>query len=143
YLEDRHPTPPLYPRDPAERARCRQLEAAADEILFPYVFELIQQVFYAPAGGRDDVRIARAHADIARHYDQLEARLGDRSYLCGDFSVADIGYFLTITFATGLGAALDDRHARLQAWYQRVAARPAVTKEAMGLAAARERVNAG
>ena len=37
YLEDQHPAPPLYPRDAAERARCRQLEAAADEILFPHV----------------------------------------------------------------------------------------------------------
>ena len=35
YLEDRHPSPPLYPREPGQRARCRVLEAAADEILFP------------------------------------------------------------------------------------------------------------
>src|SRR5438552_16500410 len=50
YLEDRYPSPPLYPRDVAERARCRQAEAAADEILFPSVFELITEVFYKPAG---------------------------------------------------------------------------------------------
>ena len=51
YLEDRYPEPPLYPRDVAGRARCRQLEAAADEILFPHVWTLIDQGFY-PAGGR-------------------------------------------------------------------------------------------
>jgi len=137
YLEDRYPTPALYPAEPAERARCRQLEAAADEILFPRVFELIGEVFYkASPAERDEARIASARAGIAAHYDALERRLGARSYLGGDFSVADIGYFLTITFATGLGAPLGDAHPRLQTWYDRVRARPAVTKEAMGLAGA-------
>ncbi len=142
YLEDRHPTPPLYPRDPAARARVRQLEAAADEILFPSIFELIQEVFYKASGARDEARIAKAREAIARHYAGLEERLRDAAYLAGDFSVADIGYFLTITFATTLGAALDDRTPRLQAWYDRVRERPAVAKELMGLAAASERVAA-
>ena len=137
YLEDRYPTPALYPAEPAERAWCRQLEAAADEILFPFVFELIQEVFYkASPAERDNARIAKAHAGIAAHYDGLEHKLGTRPYLCGEFGVADIGYFLTVTFATGLGAPLGDAHPQLQAWYDRVRDRPAVTKEAMGLAMA-------
>ena len=141
YLEDRHPTPPLYPRDVATRARCRQLEAAADEVLFPQVFELIREVFYKPAGGdRDDAAVTRALAGIAAHYDALERAIGDREFLCGDYSVADIGYFMTISFAGNLGAPLGDEHPRLGAWYDRVRARPAVTKELMGLASAMERV---
>ena len=140
YLEDRHPTPPLYPKDPVERARCRQLEAAADELLFPYVFELIQEVFYKRASDRDETRIGRARRAIAAHYAALEERLGDRPYLCGDFSVADIGYFMTVTFATNLGAGLEPTTPRLQAWYDRVRERPAATKELMGLLSASERV---
>ena len=140
YLEDRYPSPPLYPKDVAERARCRQAEAAADEILFPPVFELISEVFYKPAGERDEQRIARARAAIARHYEGLERRLAERAYLCGDFSVADIGYFLTITFAASLGAPLADAHPRLRAWYERVLARPSVAKEVAGLAAAMQRL---
>src|SRR6185503_18947805 len=90
YLEDRYPTPALYTAEPAERARCRQLEAAADEILFPRVFELIGEVFYkASPAERDEARVAKAYAGIAAHFDGLEERLGKRSYLCGDFSVAD------------------------------------------------------
>jgi glutathione S-transferase len=143
YLEDRHPSPPLYPKDPVERARCRQLEAAADEVLFPFVFELIQEVFYKSAADRDAARIGRARQAIAAHYATLEQRLGDRAYLCGDFSVADIGYFMTVTFATSLGVPLDDTTPRLVAWYDRVRARPAVAKELMGLASASERVAAG
>src|SRR5438477_11991761 len=142
YLEDRHPTPPLYPRDVVERARCRQLEAAADEILFPLVFELISEVFYKPAGERDEQRIARARAGIARHYGGLEPRLAERAYLCGDFSVADIGYFLTITFAASLGAPLGEAHPRVRAWYERVLVRPSVAKEVAGLGAAMQRLAA-
>ena len=142
YLEDKHPTPPLYPRDVAERARCRQLEAAADEILFPHVLDLIREVFYKPTGaGRDEALVAKARAGIAAHYDGLERRGGD-AYLCGAFTVADIGYFLTITFATSLGAPLGEGHPRLRAWYERVQARPAATKELGGLIAASERVAA-
>jgi glutathione S-transferase len=142
YLEDEYPAPPLYPRDVAERARCRQLEAAADEILFPHVLDLIREVFYKPTGaGRDEALVARARAGIAAHYDQLERRVGD-AYLCGDFTVADVGYFLTITFATSLGAGLGDAHPRLRAWYERVQSRPAVAKELVGLVAASERVAA-
>jgi glutathione S-transferase len=142
YLEDRYPEPPLYPREITDKARCRQLEASADEILFPPVFELISEVFYKPGpGNRDEQRVARARASIAEHYDGLERRLAHRPYLCGDFSVADIGYFLTITFAASLGALLGNAHAALQAWYGRVLSRPAVTKEARSLAAAMERVS--
>ena len=142
---DRHPGVPrgppsasgAYPADPADRARCRQLEASADEILFPHVAELIREVFFKPAGPtRDAKKIADARAAIQKHYDDLEQRLGDRQWLCGDFTVADIGYFLTVTFASTLGAGLADAHPKLQAWYGRVAARPSVTKETMQMAAA-------
>jgi len=142
YLEDRYPTPRLYPQEVAARARCRQLEAAADEILFPLVFELIAEVFSKPAAGdRDGQRIARARAGITQHYDALERRLDERPYLCGDFSVADVGYALTATFAANLGAPLADDQPRLQAWYGRVLSRPSVTKELAGLAGAIEQLS--
>src|SRR2546430_17711929 len=34
YIEDMHPTPPLFPASPKEKARCRLVELDADEILF-------------------------------------------------------------------------------------------------------------
>src|SRR5438093_1092773 len=87
----------------------------------------------------DEKGIARARAGITQHYDGLERRLEERPYLCGDFSVADIGYFLTVTFAASLGAPLADPHPRLRAWYERVLARPSVAKEVAGLGAAMQR----
>ena len=130
YLEDRHPEPPLYPRDAAGRARCRQLEAAADEILFPHVWTLIDKGFY-PAGGagRDEAVLAGARAAIGRYCDEREKELSDRAWLCGDFSVADIGNFVFLNAAATLGAPLGPGHERLAGWFERTAARPAVARE--------------
>lgn len=133
YLEDRCAEPALYPRDVAGRARCRQLEAAADEILFPHVWELIAEVFYKPAPERDGERIARARAAIAAQYAELDRRLAQGEYLCGAFSVADIAFFLTMTFASSLGAAPNPGLMHLAAWAARVASRPAVARELAGL----------
>src|SRR5262249_34838630 len=40
-LEARSPAPPLWPRDPAERARARLLELKSDEMFFPHVIRLM------------------------------------------------------------------------------------------------------
>jgi glutathione S-transferase len=140
YLEDRHPEPPLYPRDLAMRACCRQAEAAADEILFPHILALIQEVFYGrdPAA-RDEAKIAAAHAAIAGIHRGLDARLGGTEWLCGPFSVADIGTFLTIMFAAQLGAQPDESLRNLAAWQARVAERPSIRKEIAEMAAAAAR----
>ena len=131
YLEEKHPTPALYPREPAAKARCRVLEAAADEIFFPQIWELIREVFYKPDGqGRDDRAVANAKAAIATQYDGLEERLGAHPFLCGDTpTVADIGYFMFVTSATSLGQGLGEGHAGLHAWYARLLGREAFQRE--------------
>jgi glutathione S-transferase len=135
YLEDRHPEPPLYPRDVAERARCRQLEAAADEIVFPPVYDLIQAVFYEPdPAARDGARVAAATERLRVAYGRLERQLDGRAYLCGGFSVADIGTFLTLLFATSLGAPPSTPN--LTRWLGRVGERPSVRREQAGMTAA-------
>jgi glutathione S-transferase len=130
YLEDRFPNPPLYPRDPAGRARCRQLEAAADEILFPHVWTLIQAVFYA---GNESAEVAAARAAIHGHQHELDHGLAGREYLCGAFSVADVGYWLDLLYASSNGCPLDPRFQNLAAWWARVSARPSVSEELAGL----------
>jgi glutathione S-transferase len=141
YLEERHPAPPLYPRDIAGRVRCRQLEAAADEILFPSIWELIDEVFYKPdAGARNAERIARATASIGAQCTRLERELAGRDFLCGQFTVADIGYFLTLMFARSLGAPPDPTHRHLAAWSARMMSRPSVGREVEGMTAASQQV---
>jgi len=130
YLEDRYPEPALYPRDPVAKARCRQLELAADEIFFPPVLELIREVYYkSDATARDTVKIATATAAIRSVYAELDARLDTGGYLDGEFSVADVAYFVTTMFATNLGLAPDAAQANVHSWLRRVSERRAVAAE--------------
>jgi glutathione S-transferase len=131
YLEDRYPDPPLYPRDAIARARCRQLEAAADEIWFPAIWDLIESVFYAAASGPGDpARVESARTALALRYDALDKELAGREFLCGAFSVADIATFIMVNAAATLGAPPGEAHARVRDWLARTRARPAVRSEA-------------
>jgi glutathione S-transferase len=144
YLEDRYPEPPLYPRDAIARARCRQLEAGADEILFPPIWDLIESVFYpAPDGRRDAARADGAREALARRYDALEKELAGREFLCGAFSVADIATFIMVNAAATLGAAPGEAHSRVRDWLARTRARPAVRREAEAIGAYAAKALAG
>lgn len=134
YLEDRHPTPPLMPAAPADRARCRELEAFGDEIFFPPLWDLIEEVFYpAGASGRDAERESRARAAIAGHYAELDRQLEGREHLCGAFGIADIGVFVMVSAAVSFGAAPDASRPHLLAWLARTGGRPAVKAELEGM----------
>ena len=130
YLEDRYPAPPLYPADVVGRARCRRLEALADEIVFPAVWDLVEEVFYPPSGaGRDARRAERARAQLAELHAELDRELAGRESLCGAFSVADIAAFVMVSTGAALGAPPDPARTSLVAWLARTAARPAVKRE--------------
>lgn len=132
YLEERNPTPPLYPSDLAERARCRQLEASADEILFQPVWKLITQNVYA---GGDAAIVETAQQELAALEEPLDKALAAREYLCGDFSVADIATFVMLSAAATLGAPISERFEHLQAWLARVGERPSAKQDSAEMVA--------
>ncbi len=129
YLEERHPERPLMPRDLVERARCRQQEAAADEIWFPHVWDLIEERIYPAEGERDPARAEAAAAALGRLHADLDARLEGRDYICGDYSVADIATFVFAQAAALMGAPPPAEYGNAAAWLERVAKRPAVEAE--------------
>lgn len=136
YLEERFPEPPLYPQGIAERARCRKLEAAGDEIIFPHVWSLIDGGFYpAPAGSGAAERKKLACGELARLHLELDKELVGREYLCDRFSAADIGNFIMLSTAATLGAPPAAAHTNLQAWLARVGGRPAIKREIDGMTA--------
>ena len=130
YLEERCPEPPLMPKDLAARARCRQLEAYADEVLFPHVWALIEEVVYATAAKPSNPeRMAAARAGIEECHAFLDRELEGQEYLCGAFGLADIAAFVITNAAGQLGAPVDERFANLTAWMLRTGERPSVAKE--------------
>jgi len=126
YLEERHPEPALYPTTPAMRARCRTLEAFADETLFAPLWDLIEEGFYpAEQGGRDETRLASSLEALGGFHAELDGELAGREFLCDTYSVADIANFVMLSAGATMGALPDPANANLAGWLVRTASRPA------------------
>jgi glutathione S-transferase len=121
YLEDLKPDPALWPRDIKARARARLLELKSDEVYFPHIIRLMG--LQGDLAGSD---AAAAKAGAAAFCQQIEALLEDGQYLAGDFTFADIAFFMAQLFGERLGAPLDEKTPRLIAWRARLTRRPSV-----------------
>lgn len=121
YLEDAYPQPALWPHGVRDRARARLLELQADEVYFPHIIRLMG----LPDRPADPAAIA-ARELAARFYGQMDAVLADRDYLAGDFSYADIAFYMAQTFGERMGAPVPEDTKRLLAWRDRLSRRPPV-----------------
>ena len=95
YLEDRHPSPALYPADVADRARARWLEEYADSRMGDvFIWGLYNHAVIEPYvwnTPRDLEAIRRIVAeDVPPVLDYLEMQLPDEGFLFGTFGLADI-----------------------------------------------------
>jgi glutathione S-transferase len=121
YLEDTQPAPPLWPREPAARAAARQLEMKSDEVYFPHIIRLMG------LQDRPDDPVAVAARDAAsRYYLEIEARLADREWLAGDYTFADIAFYMAALFGERMGAVVGQGTPKLLAWRERMTSRLAV-----------------
>jgi glutathione S-transferase len=135
HLEERHPDPPLWPREPARRA---ELDVFLD--WFNRVWKRPPNEIDAERANNapDEGRIRALGAEIAAALDLFEALLDGRDYLYGDFSAADCAAFPFLRYALIHDAAdtesfhlilrefqhLGDDHPRLGGWIRRVDAHP-------------------
>ena len=130
YFEDLQPDPPLWPRDVRARARARLLELQCDEVYFPHVVRLM--------GLQDHLQEMPAKAAIgaARAFcDALEAQLADgRAWLLGEFTYADIAFYMAALFGERQGATLTEATPRLIEWRDRMSRRQPVREVAGAMA---------
>ena len=118
YLAQNHG---LWPEDQLER-----FDATSLLFMESSAFQDLAGVFFfnrvvLPANGvkPDEDRIAKAKKKIRPLLNLLEARLEDREWLCGDFSVIDCAYAPWLT-------VIDlDEHPRLSDYVSRIRQRPA------------------
>ena len=68
----------------------------------------------------------QARAGIGSYYLSMERQLAGRDYLAGEFSYADIAFYMAQFFAARHTAPMTVDHPRLLEWRRRMAARPAV-----------------
>lgn len=71
--------------------------------------------------------IDRYTKEVERLFGVMERRLGDRDYLAGDYSIADIAAFPWVRPWKGMGQDIQS-HPRLSDWLARIADRPAVKR---------------
>jgi glutathione S-transferase len=121
YLEDAQPTPPLWPREPAARAAARLLEMKSDEVYFPHVIRLM-----GLQERPDDPAAVAARDGASRYYLEMDGRLADREWLAGDYSFADIAFYMAALFGERMGAVLGPQTPKLLTWRERMTSRPAV-----------------
>jgi glutathione S-transferase len=126
YFEDLGVGPPLWPSDPRARARARLLELQSDEVFFPNVIALMPA--QRAAGGA--AQLATAVEALRVYYDRTEHALENREYLAGEFSYADIAFYMAQFFASFLGQPWQGSKPNLDAWKTRVEQRPSVERVA-------------
>jgi glutathione S-transferase len=95
YLEDRYPTPALYPADVVDRARARWLEEYADSRMGDvFIWGLFDHAVISPAvwgTPRDRAVIDRiVREEVPPVLDYLESQLPADGFLFGSIGIADI-----------------------------------------------------
>ena len=136
YLEDAYADPPLYPSGAAAKARCRQLELIADEVLLPPLRTLMHRSVPADAArhAAQEAEAAKGEARLSELFAELEAKLGAQDWFCGSFGVADIALFMMVFWTKRLKGPAPE--GRMAAWYERCLARPSIAKVTSELLAA-------
>ncbi len=107
YLEDRYPSPAVYPADVADRARARWLEEYADTRMGDvFIWGLYDEAVIGPAvwgKTRDLARIERiTREDVPSVLDYLETQLPAAGWLFDGLGIADIAvaaFFRNAAFA--------------------------------------------
>jgi glutathione S-transferase len=137
HLEARFPDPPLFPADPA---RAAEVEVFLDWFNRAWKREPNLITDARERGERDGADIARWAGRMQRRLDLFEALLAGRDHLFGDFGAADCIAWPFLRYAVAVDPGddepfhrvlndhmtLTDRHVRLRAWIDRMAARPQV-----------------
>ena len=99
------PEPALWPAEPKARARARLLEHKSDEVYFPPIVRLM-----GLQATPDDPAAVEARAARCAFYDEMEKAMGDREWLAGSYSYADIAFYMAQLFGERMGAPMTDAH---------------------------------
>lgn len=121
HLGEKHPA--LLPVDPQQRADALSWLFAAFNSVEPMMFELGQVTLFAAGEPWAQLRKPSLLAFIGERLDRLAAALGDRDWLAGPFSIADIA-MATVLRETEDTDLLANRPV-LAAYLARATARPA------------------
>jgi glutathione S-transferase len=125
YLEEKYPTPALMPKDPHARGRGRVLIDYALNYMHEPYWALRGEMLKAP-GERNTALVEEQHRTLRDLMRYLETDLGDKPYFLGDLSLTDIAIVPRALRMEAYGALPAPALPRVNAWLERMKARPAV-----------------
>ncbi|MGO9452880.1 MAG: glutathione S-transferase family protein [Candidatus Binataceae bacterium] len=124
YLDDAFPEPPLRPADPYERSRMRQIEELCDR-----AFDSVSNGYWLAqarqAAPEAEAMTEAARTEFAQLLRTLDRELGEREFLCGALSIADLAAICYVPSARVMGIDIAETP-RLKAWTARMREIPAV-----------------
>lgn len=132
YLEERYPDPPLFPRDPFDRARVRWFDEYADGGMAPSLTAKVffQRVISAKLikGGCDEAVVQSGLKELPTFLGYLEGELGGHQYLVAEtFTLADVSVACQLVNLRHANVEVDAaRFPAVAAWFGRVVARPSL-----------------
>ena len=125
YLEEEYPAPNLMPEDSAGRARVRLLEDFCDNSFIPPTLIVLAELA-RPQAERDNDKLKRFQGEIGRVLSHLDAQLEGKSFLAGDFCLADCAFAPRLMILPQLGIEIDSRLGNVGGWVERLRERTSV-----------------
>ncbi len=133
YFEALHPDPPLFGTDALSAAMIEMWQRRVELLWLSTVAMHFRHCHPAMAAlenqnkdwGEESKRRAQK---MMKFFDQ---QMADKEFIAGDFSVADISAICTMDFGFMARIEIPDDHKNLQAWHDRLSARPSVQKAGM------------
>ena len=125
YLDEEYPNPALMPEDSGNRARVRLLEDFCDNFFIPQTIFILTELHRSDAE-RDQEKLRRYSGEIQRVLQWLEPQLAGKSFLVGEFSLADAAFAGRAVILSQLGIDIDARLHNVTGWIARLYERPSV-----------------
>ena len=125
YLEEKYPSPPLMPKEPAKKAQARIL-VDYGMAHFDSPYQKLRMELMKEKKDQSQPIIDGAKAELRKLLQRFEDELGDQEYLLGDFSLADADLIPRFTRLEGFGVLPDASLPRLGKYLDRMKARPSV-----------------
>ena len=127
YIDELHPEPNLLGETPVERAQIEMWNRRLEMDVTIYIPTILKHTteFFAPTLTQVPAMGDAARTDLMKKYDWINEELGTRDYMAGDrFTVADISAYARLGMRKGADADWREDHTNIQAWWDRMAARP-------------------
>lgn len=127
YLDELNGEPSLVGRTPLERARTREVERISEIGVLNNVGTIFQNTspFFAGRLKQSADAAENAKNRLAAALRVLDARIGDRPFVCGDRpTIADCTLFAALEFASFAGVEIDPALRNVHRWWEAFKQRP-------------------